>query len=102
MPAYSRRVEVPGKSSEELYQVVSSDIDRMLAKSSIGNFKIDRDPVRKEVRVSSSMFSATLLCQNGVLSLDGKLSLLAAPFRSKIDEGIDRWLQRHFQGIKKA
>ena len=97
MPPYSRRVEVPGKTSEQLFEIVSNDIDRLLSKSSIGNFKIDRDAARREVRVNSSMFSATLVCTDGVLALDGKLSFLAAPFRSKIDEGIDRWVSRNFQ-----
>ena len=43
------------------------------------------------------MFSATLSCSDGKISLDGNLSLLATPFRSKIDQGIDRWVEKTFQ-----
>ncbi len=96
MPSYSRRVELPGKTSQELYDKVSTDIDRFMSKASIGKFEIVRDPARKQVEVKSSMVNATLICEEGGLRLDAKLSLLAAPFRSKLDEGIDRWLHKTF------
>lgn len=96
MPSYSRTVQVPGKTAQELYEKVSSEIGRFLEKASIGNFDVNCDPQRREVNVKSSMFSATLFCREGELSLDGKLSLMATPFRSKIDEGIDRWLTKAF------
>ena len=42
------------------------------------------------------MITATLACEEGAIGLDAKLSLLAAPFRSKIDEGINRWIAKTF------
>ena len=96
MPSYSRKVPVPGKTAQELYDKVAGDIDRFLSKTPLGKADVERDPGKKEVRVKSSMFSATLLCQEGVLQLDAKLSLLAAPFKGKLDEGIDKWLAKAF------
>ena len=42
------------------------------------------------------MLDATLICGEGNLILDARLSLFAVPFRGKIDEGIERWLGRTF------
>ena len=97
MPAYTRKVAVPGKTSQELYEKVSADIERFMSKASVGKFEIDRNPTKKEVSVKSSMLTATLYCEDGQLRLDGKLSLMATPFKSKIDEGIDKWLAKAFQ-----
>lgn len=96
MPSYTRKVQVPGKTAQELYDKVASDIDRFMEKASIGKFDIERDPARKEVTMKSSMATAKLICQDGFLELDAKLSMFAAPFRSKIDEGIDKWLAKAF------
>src|SRR5688572_12965366 len=97
MPSYSRSVKVPGKTAQELYDKVCSDIDRFLTKASIGKFDINCNPSKREVAVKSSMFSATLHCEEGTIRLEGSLSLMAMPFRAKIDEGIDRWIAKTFQ-----
>ena len=97
MPSYSRSVKVPGKSSQELYDKVSTDIEHFMNKVSIGKFEIERDAAKKQVHVKASMVSATLICQEGSLQVDAKLSLLAAPFKGKLDEGIDKWLSRTFK-----
>jgi len=96
MPRYSKSVSVPGKSAQELYERVSQDIDRFLEKAGVGKFDIQRDPQARKIEFRSPMLSARLSCSDGSLSLDGQLSLLAAPFRSKIDEGIDRWIAKTF------
>ena len=96
MPSYSKTVQVPGKSAQELYDRVSQDIDRFLSKTPIGKYDLNRDPAKKEVSFTSSMASATLRCTDGQLELDGKLSLFAAPFRSKLDEGIEKWVAKTF------
>ena len=96
MPSYTRRVEVPGKNSQELYDKVSTDIERFLSKAPIGKMDIERDAANKQVHVKSSMVTATLACGEGFLKLDAKLSLLAAPFRGKLDEGIDAWVKKTF------
>jgi hypothetical protein len=97
MPSYSRKVQIPGKSSQELYDKVSADIDRFMEKTGIGKVEISRDAPRKQLEVKSSMFSAVLVCREGAIELDGKLSLLATPFKGKIDDGIDRWLAKTFK-----
>ncbi len=97
MPSYSRKVPLAGKSAQELYDKVSGDIDRFLAKASIpGKSEVSRDPAAKTVTVTGSLFSATLVCMEGCLELQAKLSLMAAPFRGKLDEGIDKWLSKAF------
>lgn len=97
MPSYTRKVGVSGKSAQELYDKLASEIERFIEKASIGKCDIDRNPQSRVVSLKSSMFSATLRCEEGEIVLDAKLSLLAAPFRSKIDEGIDKWVARTFQ-----
>ena len=96
MPSYSRQVQVPGKTSQELYDKVAQDIERFMSKSSIGKFDVARDAVAKTVSIKSSMVTATLACEEGSIRLNAQLSLFAAPFRSKIDEGIDKWIAKTF------
>ena len=96
MPSYSREVSIPGRSPQELYDKVSQDIERFLAKGDMGKFDVARDPAQREVKVKSSMFSATLACLEGRIRVDAKLGLLAMPFRGKIDDGIDKWLSKAF------
>jgi hypothetical protein len=97
MPSYSRKVDLPGRSAQELYDKVASDIERFLGKGSLPvSVDIERDAAKKEVRAKSSMFSATLACSDGQMKVDVQLSLLATPFRSKLDEGITKWLSKTF------
>ncbi len=100
MPSYSKKIAVPGKSAQELYDVVARDIDRFMTKASIGKFEIERDAAARQVKVKSSMLTATLFCEENQLRLEGQLSLLAAPFKSKIDEGIAWWLGKAFPELK--
>ena len=93
MPSYSRKVDLPGRSAQEIYDKVAGDIDRFLGKGSLPvQVDIERDAGKKEVRAKSSMFSATLVCRDGVIQLDAQLSLLATPFKGKLDEGITKWI----------
>ena len=96
MPNYTRKVDVPGKSAQELYDRVSQDIDRFIEKISIGKYDLYRDPQQKKVTLKASMVTAVLTCTDGVLQLDAQLSLLAAPFRGKLDDAINRWLGKTF------
>lgn len=96
MPNYVKKVEIPGKNAQELYDTVAKEIEKFIENLSLGSFEIERKPEAKEVRLKASMVTATLSCGEECLQLDAKLSLLAAPFRSKIDEGIDRWLVKTF------
>ena len=96
MPSYSRQVKIPGKTSQELYDKVSQGIDAFLAKAAVGKYEVLRDPGSKELKIKSSLFSATLSCREEQMELSANLSLLAAPFKSKLDEGISKWLSRTF------
>jgi hypothetical protein len=96
MPSYSRKVQIPGKTAQELYEKVAEGIDYFMSKASVGKFDIERDPTKKEVRLKGSMFSATLSCAEAQVEIDAKLSLLAAPFKSKLDEGVTKWLSKTF------
>jgi hypothetical protein len=97
MPSYSRRVKIPGRSSQELYQVTSNDIDHFLSKAPmLGSYQVEPNPENKSLQVKSSMFSATLTCREEEIELSVQLSMLAAPFKSKLDEGISQWLAKKF------
>ena len=96
MPSYSRKISVPGKTAQELYDKISIDIDRFIDKVPGGKVEIDRRPDAKQVSAKSPLATATLICRDGELQLDASLSIFAAPFRSKIDDGINKWLFRTF------
>ena len=102
MPKYSRFLKIPGKTSQELYLKLSDDIERFLAKTSFGKVAVEKDESSKKLFVKSSMVNATLICEEGMLRVDAELSLFAAPFRSKIDAGIDQWLNRTFPEVFRA
>ncbi|MDR3606870.1 MAG: polyhydroxyalkanoic acid system family protein [Oligoflexia bacterium] len=96
MPSLVREVRIPGKSAQELYDKVSAGIDKFMEKAAIGHYDVQRDPAKKEVYLKASMVTATLSCTEEKLVLDAKLSLLATPFRAKIDEGINKWISKTF------
>ncbi len=97
MPAYSKTVKIPGRSAQDLYEKLSKDIDQMVEKWGLaGKMELSRDPGKRQLHLKHSMVSATLSCAEECMVLDAKLSLLATPFRSKIDEQIDRWISRNF------
>lgn len=96
MPGYNKRVDIPGKSSQELFDTVARELEKLMAKLTIGDAKITPDASSKQVHLKASLVTATLHCRDGELELDAKLSLMAMPFRSKIDEGINKWLAKTF------
>ena len=96
MPKYSRRLEVPGRTSQELFQKTQQEIPKLLEKLAQGKYDLTSNDKKKEFSVNASMFSATLVCQEGILELDYQVGLLVAPFRFKIDAAIDRWVAKAF------
>lgn len=96
MPAYSKKVRLPGKTAQELYDKISIDIEQLTAKWGLPNAKLSRDPAKKRMELKSPMFDAVLVCVDGEIQLDAKLGLLALPFRSKLDEQIEKWVGRSF------
>ncbi len=97
MAEYKREVSVPGKSAQELYDRVSLDIDRFLSKGSLSGFSVERNAPQLQMVVKGPMTEAILSCHEGTIKLHAKLGFLAAPFKSKLDEGITRWLQKTFE-----
>ena len=82
--------------ADSIYASVAKDIDRFLSKSPIGNYEVNRNDASKEVSFKSSMASGTLAAKDGQLQVDIKLSLLATPFKGKIEEGVTKWLAKAF------
>ncbi len=97
MPAYTKTVKVPGRSAQDLFEKISKDIGPMIEKWGVSQgVELTHDPATRQLYLKSSLISATLTCSEGCMVLDAKLSLLALPFRSKIDEQIDRWVSKSF------
>ncbi len=55
MPSYSRKVALKGKSSQELYDKMSVDLERFLSKTPIGNAKVERFPEQKKLEAKSNL-----------------------------------------------
>ena len=96
MPSYSKTVQVKGKSPHELYTVVSVEIEGFLQKTPLKEYKLHRDEGKKQIKIESSFMNATLHCEIDTLRLEGSLSFLAMPFKSKLDEGIEKWVKKTF------
>ncbi len=96
MPKYQRNVPIPGKTSSELYDRLSQDIDEFLKKITLGKVAIIKKPEEKKLHIQSPLLNAILKCEEGQIVVDAQLSLLAVPFRSRLDAGIDKWLARTF------
>ena len=96
MPKYSRTVEIPGKKALEIYEKVLKDVTRWQEKGSFGKMDVKQNPSRTSIDLKGMMFEGTLILSDGKAQVDFNLSLFAAPFRSKIDEQIDRWITKSF------
>jgi hypothetical protein len=96
MPSYKKEVKIPGKGSQEIFDIVSTTLDKFLEKASVGKFDVQRDTAKKTIDIKSAVFSGQLSCHEGGIKLDASLSLMATPFKSKIDEGIDKWISKVF------
>lgn len=98
MPSYQKKIPVPGKSASELYEKVSTSVDKFLNNYSgqLGQFDIEKFPADQKVKIKSKFLTAELSCSDGCFELDGSISLMAYPFKSKIDEGIEKWINKHF------
>jgi len=82
--------------ADSIYASVVKDIDRFLSKSPIGKYEVKNNEAAKEVSFKSSMASGTLAAKDGSLKVDISLSLLATPFKGKIEEGVTKWLAKAF------
>ena len=96
MPSYSKVIELPGKSAQEIYSKISEGIERFLTKIPVGEHQVHREPQNFTVKLESKMANLNLVCVEGGVSMSGSLSFMALPFKSKLDEGIGRWIQKTF------
>lgn len=99
MPSYSRTIDLPGKTSDEIFTRISQAIDELQGKDmgKFGKFEISCNDAEKSVRLESSHVTANLKCRDGEIFLEGKLSFLVSAFRSKIDGWIDQWIGKAFK-----
>ena len=96
MASYTKTFSVPGKLADSIYTSVANDIDRFLSKSPLGKYEVSRDDASKTVSFKSSMASGSLIAKDNQLHVDISLSFLATPFKSKIEEGVTKWLTKTF------
>jgi hypothetical protein len=96
MSKFSKNFPIEGKSAQEIYTTISNGIDHFLSKTPVGGHDIKRDEAAKQVSFKSSMASGTLTATDGALLVEVSLSLLATPFKSKLDEGVTKWLNKTF------
>ena len=88
---------VPGKNAQELYDRLSKAVDRLIEKNPMmGKTEVKREAEARKLHLKSSLFSATLSFSDATIHFDAQLSLMALPFRSKFDEGLDKWLDKTF------
>ena len=96
MASFSKKFPVPGKTADVIYSTISKSIELFLSKTPIGNCDIKRDEASKQVSFKASMASGTLTAKDNELQVEVSLSLLASAFKSKIDDGISKWLTKTF------
>jgi len=98
MASFSKTFPVPGKDAAAIYSAVSSGIEHFLSKTPLGSCEIQRNEPTKSVSFKASMASGTLIAQENGLKVDVSLSLLASPFKGKVEEGISKWISKTFGG----
>ncbi len=94
MGKYQREINFPGKSSDEIYEKISTTIEQFLDKLSLSNVNLERSPGKKSVSFKSKVASAKLTCHEEKILIEAELGFMAMAFKSKIDQGIDKWLSQ--------
>ncbi len=99
MPSYSRTISLPGKSATEIFSRISQAIGKFQEKDTgkFGKFDFNVDESEKTVQLKSTHVTALLRCKDGEVFLEGKLSFLVSAFRSRIDDGINQWIEKAFK-----
>lgn len=96
MPSHNKKFDIPGKDSTAIYEAICKNVDAFLAKASLGEYTLTKDDSKKSLSFKASMASGTLTAIDNAMKVDLQLSFLAVPFKSKIDEGIQKWLGKAF------
>lgn len=96
MPKHNRRISIQGKSAKEIYDRVSKEIDPFLVKAQLGKYSLNRVPSDFVIEIESSFANGRIRCEQDTFLLEINLSLLAYPFKSKLDESLDRWIAKTF------
>jgi len=87
-------ISLPGQSAEQIYQRVNEGIDQYLKQLPVEGSSLSKDEVKKQFLMESKMFTAKLVCLEEKISIEIKLGFLASAFRSKIESGLDHWLNK--------
>jgi hypothetical protein len=96
MANFSKKFPVPGKSADVIYQSISSSIEHFLSKTPLGACDISRNETAKQVSFKASMASGTLTAKENEIQVEITLGFLASAFKSKIDEGVSKWISKTF------
>lgn len=96
MAKFTKSFNIPGKNGQMIYQAISENIEKFLSKTPIGEHELKKDDAKKEISFKASMASGTIRAQDDGVHVDISLSLLATPFKGKLEEGINKWLSKTF------
>ena len=91
MPKLHKRIEIPGQSARDLFARIRSEMEQSLARAGVDGAKLSLRESECVVEVSHAMIAGTIRCHEGAIEVDAKLSLLATPFRSKIEGWFEAW-----------
>jgi hypothetical protein len=98
MPSFKKKIHIPGKTAFDLYQKADISLSHFLEKydGKIGKIECVKQEEQMTLILNSKFFKAFLKCEDAAFDLRCELSLMALPFRGKIEEGIDHWIKKHF------
>ena len=74
MASYTKKIPVPGKTAEQIYTAISTDIDRFLSKTPLGNYDLNRDEAKKEVVIFSTQENSSIKAPHFVMEVREQLA----------------------------
>ena len=89
VPKHFKRIELIGLKKEQIYAKAATDIERILGKLPLGKTDLKKNDSTLSFHIKASLVEADLTCIDGAMEFNGNLSLMAIPFRSKIDEMLE-------------
>ena len=75
-------------------------IDEFIDQIPSKHVQLEKDPEQKKVSLEAKGVSALLFCQEEKLVIEAEFGWILRAFQSKIDQGIDRWLDHAMGGTK--